>query len=124
MTIAVFDEIGRVWDPHSYEFAHHLSSCIGAKTLCDYAARNLGYIVVEVCKTSAHIRFRPAFATFPAVHALLNWLNKQHVERVALSTFHSEWRHELLPPSQAAVVVQALGRRLRAEAPDAAALSA
>jgi hypothetical protein len=61
----------------------------------DYAARNLGFVMITERKGSLRIRFRPAFAGHRTIMSLLSFAARRTESRAAISYFGSAWRHEV-----------------------------
>ena len=101
MRLVVFDDRGQAWDPRSPTLATHLGSVIAGESLVDYTVRNMGYVSAVASAASAHVRLRPATVAPAALGTLLTWLQVRPLERVLLSAFEDEWRHELMPSHNA-----------------------
>ena len=103
----VFDDRGRYWDYGSHALADRLGSkWTDNHTLYDYSVRNLGYVGVSACGTSARVGLRPRIVLPEAVRASRAWLLAHAINRIAIGTYESEWRHQILSVIEAIRALQ------------------
>jgi hypothetical protein len=103
--LIVFDRDGYAWE--LLGLACHLDTYLRGRALAEYTVRNMGYVALDRCSSSARLHVRPAVVARPAVAAAVGFLREHSVQRVLLSAWTGAWCHQLLPTS---VVVSDLSR--------------
>jgi hypothetical protein len=96
MKLSIIDDVGMTWPGASRRLREAYDSPYSGGEFLEYAAANLGFVVISSNNRSCQIRLRPSFvkpATWRAVAATLHALVP---ERTVVTWLDDEWRDELI----------------------------
>ncbi|MDX2155648.1 MAG: hypothetical protein SFW09_03975 [Hyphomicrobiaceae bacterium] len=100
MSLLVIDDQGELWRGDSRQLRANFDSPYSGGEFIEYAAKNLGFIAINLYTSSCQLRLRPSFVTARTANGLLNWMRGHKFERVVLTIYESGWRDTLLKPHE------------------------